>query len=347
MAASRPTARDDGEAYATLVAGDGPHACLAAVLGHVLRRLDPGRPRAALVINASLETRRLLTAERLWDVHNHKTTLVHNPQSFLRVPLRIDLTRTWGFPQTLALQPELWALPFRRVVYFDADHVPTADSDSRRLRGLWRLLESATLAALPEHGNGCFNSGMMLLRPGEAMHTYMRSEWRRLAHNQSHPDSELMKLRKRCPSGWNGEQPMLNHAFARSWTALNDSNWRCIYVPKDTSEQCHTLRVASAPAFAQMGDSVHYFYGMRPWAPRGSDPDACALYGLCEGSYPDLCGAVMTAAAAAWWRHFVQLPTFVRATCRERFQRLHSSMKSAGTASRRPAAAGPVFGGSP
>ena len=57
------------EAYATLVYGDTPAACAAAVLGVTLRRHDPSRERVAIVRDLSNRTREVLTHNGLWRLH--------------------------------------------------------------------------------------------------------------------------------------------------------------------------------------------------------------------------------------------------------------------------------------
>ena len=128
------------DAYATIVVYDGPHACTAAVLGRILRRLDPSRPRAALVHRVSNATKAMLTADDLWELH-HMRKPFPLPQSALwpRKPV------IWGF------QAQLWSLKqFRRVLFFDADHIPLPELAPSRLAGLWDGLGEGQLGAAPE-----------------------------------------------------------------------------------------------------------------------------------------------------------------------------------------------------
>ena len=111
------------EAYATIVAQDGWHACSAAVLGRILRRIDPSRPRAVLVHKVSSATRALLKREGLWDVVS-----MHHP-------FKLPQSALPWFGTLHALQAQLWSLPYRRVLYLDTDHLPLVP---QHLLGIWR-----------------------------------------------------------------------------------------------------------------------------------------------------------------------------------------------------------------
>ena len=58
---STPSARA-GDAYATLVYGDGIHSCAAAVWSRLVGELDDTRARVVLASNVSGESRRILSS---------------------------------------------------------------------------------------------------------------------------------------------------------------------------------------------------------------------------------------------------------------------------------------------
>ena len=127
------------EAYATIVGQDGWHACSAAVLGRILQRLDPARRRAVLVHKVSSATRAMLRRDGLWEV----TTMAQ--------PFELPQNSLPWFHNLFALQSQLWSLPFKRVLYFDTDHLPLSSSP-HRLLGLWKAAERAQVAA-PSEGD--------------------------------------------------------------------------------------------------------------------------------------------------------------------------------------------------
>ena len=175
-----------GEAYATIVAQDGAHACSAVVLGRILRRIDPRRRRAVLLHQASRTTRAMLRRDSLWEVFN------------MPPPFKLPQSQLPWFGTLHALQAQLWSLPFKRVLYFDTDHLPLP-SAPHRLLGLWTSHETSPLAAPSEGDKGCFNSGMMLLRPSPATMDKLRTSAEHLERREARP--ELLELRRRCPTG--------------------------------------------------------------------------------------------------------------------------------------------------
>ena len=311
------------DAYVTIVVYDGPHACSAAVLGRILRRLDRSRRRAVLVHRVSNETRAILLADGLWEVHQMRKPFVL-PQSALwpRKPV------IWGF------QAQLWSLTqFRRVLFFDADHIPLPNLHSSRLTGLWNTLGDGLVAAKLEgpRKHGCFNSGMMLLRPHGGTLANMKRTAARLMRNGSRGDLEL--LRARCPTGWNLDQPLLNAVFSRGdWVPL--TNWRTLS-PYEAVEDV-VCNIDTASGLVSHGDSFHYMHPARPW----QQSSECALHGIrCMPTalltpLPILHSterhnwqnwaanangcAVWAAIAAIWWTDFLGLPSTTRAVCSPR-----------------------------
>ena len=311
------------DAYATIVVYDGPHACTAAVLGRILRRQDPTRPRAALIHRVSNATKAMLTADNLWELH-HMRKPFPLPQSALwpRKPV------IWGF------QAQLWSLKqFRRVLFFDADHIPLPDLAPSRLAALWDGLGEGQLGAAPEGPSspqGCFNSGMMLLRPHAGTLSGLKRTAERLMLNSSR--AELLQLRARCPTGWNLDQPLLNAHFARGeWVGL--TNWRVMTPFVAVYDACN---VDSSAGLLKHADSFHYMHPARPW----QQSSECALYGAnCMPAAllaprPEFQSSelrswriwtarasgchVWAAVAAAWWTDFLGLPSATREACMPR-----------------------------
>ena len=98
--------RSLNQSYATLVYGDGEYACAAAVLVRALRELDEHRPITVVALNVSSATARLLEASATG------TRVVHGP------PLT----------HTSRRKMLLWSLPFDKVLFLDADHIPAGAS---------------------------------------------------------------------------------------------------------------------------------------------------------------------------------------------------------------------------
>lgn len=319
------------EAYATIVTGDGPHACFALVLGRVLRELDGTRRRAVLVHNVSAATLAMLTADGVWEPHWMHEPIIQCPQSVL-----------WPNKSPLwAYQVPLWALPFRRVLYFDADHLPllsvgvhshrrtTPGIHSQRLRALWRHPVNVSSVGASIEGppkQGCFNSGMMLLRPrlSTVVDLHREALELELGSSRLRPGSRLKLLRERCPLGWNGDQALLNSKFQSNFLRFG-SKW--------TSESPYTVpgnaRVcgaSTATELARHADSYHFMDPMRPW----QQLSKCALFGTSCTAHPigdearlrfparaSNC-SVWGTVASLWWKVFLELPTQTRAACQVR-----------------------------
>lgn len=321
----------NGEAYATIVANDGWHACSAAVLGRILKRLDANRQRVVLVHKVSSSTRALLQRDGLWEAFT------------MDAPFRLPQSTLPWFGTLFALQAQLWSLPFRRVLYFDTDHVPLLSSP-HRLLSLWKENASVPLAA-PTEGTleaGCFNSGMMLLHPGRKRLGKLRDAAEYLERKESRP--ELLALRRRCPYGWNLDQPLINYVFPRgAWEALKTDThgratpWRMVtsfnllHGARPT-ELCNTRRLPD------VADSMHYMAPFRPWL-RSEEHTSCILFGSnCltredverfalathfanySVFWPWLNCTFWASAAATWWSEFVRLDQRTRQVCRRWMQ---------------------------
>jgi hypothetical protein len=115
------------QAYATLVYGSKGAFCGAAVLGMMLRRLDPTRPRVALVAGPP-NNAALLTDGALWS-----TVAVSYVEA-----------------RSQARKNSLWRLPYERVLYIDVDMWPalTLEEDASQWSELRAKLERAWQAPL-------------------------------------------------------------------------------------------------------------------------------------------------------------------------------------------------------
>ena len=247
------------------------------------------------------------------------------------------------FHNLFALQSQLWSLPFKRVLYFDTDHLPLSSSP-HRLLGLWKAAERAQVAA-PSEGDleaGCFNSGMMLLRPGPSTMARIEGEAARLARPEAR--AELLALKRRCPTGWNLDQPLINHAFHGDWARLRSG----VHADSDLWRMSTTFHLlhgdgarlcgARSPrGLAEVADSFHYMAPFRPWM-HAERQSACVLFGanclrrvdverfehdthfanLSALFAPWLNCSFWSAAAAVWWSEFEQLDARTRQVCQRR-----------------------------
>ena len=284
-------------------------------------------------------TEHVLLADGLWRVQHMPQPILPSPQSFLRIPLKANKSRTWGFPRIPALQLELWRLPHRRVLYLDCDHLPLPTS-KKRLHNLWHTRRNVSLAAAPERpeeGQNCFNSGMMMLHPrGAASFESLRILWQDLARVASWP--RLLRLRERCPTGWNLDQPILNLAFEQTWAwDVAWRPWRMLTPswpdPGQRPAFCDDAKSLSANALADIGESFHFYGTFRPWSQRGAkELAACSGHRQLDCNVSELarrqattvqqgCTALLATASAFWWSHLHELPHGARRTCIARVAR--------------------------
>eukprot|EP00316_Scyphosphaera_apsteinii_P005681 CAMPEP_0119346122 /NCGR_PEP_ID=MMETSP1333-20130426/107844_1 /TAXON_ID=418940 /ORGANISM="Scyphosphaera apsteinii, Strain RCC1455" /LENGTH=258 /DNA_ID=CAMNT_0007358621 /DNA_START=854 /DNA_END=1631 /DNA_ORIENTATION=- len=204
------------QAYATVIHGDGPHACGAAVLGQVLQEIDSRRPRAIIAINVSAETQELLSDSGLWQLHVYA-----------------DMEYNWRFwgQKNAYLEPSsrkaaLWDLPFERVLFFDSDHLPLPSSTAaQRLQALWNLEGPIVAAVNAAQGirDPCFNGGLLLLHPDPKVARQYK---------------ELVKARQRthnfpCRPD---DQAFLNKLFP-IWTRIERNVWRIMTTAHDDGKR--------------------------------------------------------------------------------------------------------------
>ena len=270
------------ETYAVLAYGRGGGAALGAlVLGSVLKRVDPGRSRTALVYGVSGDARAALRAGG-WAVAEAASFKTHRIDG----DAANDLGKATAWP---GRKLDLWRLPYDKVLYLDADTmlVDHAGTLPKSLAGLWALpLKKGEIGAL-SNGAGCFNGGMLLLRP--AASTFGAYE-AALAQN----------ARKKTCEGH--DQPLLNHVFDGAWTGLH-KKWQLMKV----TQSCDRLEHATP-------DAVHFFAASAPW--RGgcraclAENKACShRHGLRDAACAQ---ASLLEAQRRWWREVDALPAAAR-----------------------------------
>ncbi len=301
--------------YATLLYGDGAAACGVRVLGQVLSEVDPSTPLVVVAHDISSETRAILGP-----LHLHEQPAP---------------------PSRSARKDALWTLPFARVLFFDADHLPIpGEATTLRLGALWGMLPPAgvqglsaraELGAITEGGQGtrwhCFNSGMMLLRPDADVAA-------RLAAGHADGGSVRQGRGTRCKGLDQGD---LNRAFnARgfpSWIRITEEHWVAANAARVSRSACaaaHATPHLAEARSAAHANSFHFFDGRGlPWASLGCR--ACAAqppYRFCSVGGAQLnttaartsrgCPLLHVQAHAAWWAAFRRLPSEAQRLCRAR-----------------------------
>ena len=262
------------ECYATIVYGsEAKHACLAAVLGASLRVVDPARPRVALVSNVS-----------------------GSALEALGEAFEVARTRWRGAP---GRKVDLFAGPLGcdRLVYMDADCVPTARPQS--VRALWAQLRASPTSVVAtrqgrvwenyKHDEGCFNGGFLAVRrdPGirERYVKYTKTFTRqRGAWSKVDPRQRIGTKSIPCHGT---DQGFLNLAVGPKWTVANFSVHFATTCRAAAADVVHAGRgglaalLARAPPRAGGGD------------PPRHDGDWCGL----------------------WWGAFATLSDTTRALC--------------------------------
>ena len=301
-------------------------ACAAAVLGKALERLDPRRPRTAIVHNLGREEFGILTHGKLWRLHRWRTPL-----------------------DGLNNKNPLWSLPFARVMYFDTDHLPLLTGSAERIELRRASFERAwsepgELRALGEvnakTGLLCFNGGLLLLRPAAASAARLEaasnmsarlvgtppSQWgRRVAAFNQGAAVPFEGNLSRC-SHPGGDQVPLNAAFQHSWAPLNltsidpySCGWAVAGGGGDSGDQ---------PARFSQLDAYHSFLNTLPLQLGASCNESAAAAGRCPlprsvmvGSRRwalagrHACQASHSRFAKYWWELFRSLPSRTRVVC--------------------------------
>ena len=294
------------EVHATIVHGDGVHACAAAVNGAQLRQIDPKRSRVVYAFNISPKTRSILMAS--WDVRDMSagTNLLRSRKTVL-----FDARRMQD-------QPEL----FSRVLYWDTDMLPmTGRFSGANIDALFSVSPEADIVASPE-GPGCFNAGFFLYKPSLVRREqYMRiiesatpprtcGAFRNLVDDDQRAMNALYKPNKTASqivrairSAYEPEPP--NHTF---------------YAPLATA----TFRVRTP--YTLLGTNMPSASGVLQQPPWGANCAECLLAGLrcnqqlasrAKNGRPD---CAYYPAQALWWSAYLRLPEEVRRTCDERLR---------------------------
>lgn len=316
-----------GRAFATVVYGDGAHACEAAVLGAVLRRLEPDTQRLALTHDVSEETRAILAVGEIWQIRNASTPPTYLPYQ----PLQQS---SWHRQSPASRKVDLWALPFEAVMFWDVDHVPTLGHGVQtqqlrklRLQQLWQLLDNGTTTVARAESPGCFNSGLMVLRPDRAQHAAL------LHHLKQPPDAADLR---RCSKG--ADQPLLNLVFQkwRNYCPARAKNGPCVWGDMLSLMMRGELNGSLAcpgPLYHQ-ADSWHFFDATAtgPWhfgIGCGSEAGAGggAMLGR-NGTQRPPCSSharvrlprchTLASLHTRWWDRFRELPTSTQQRCTRR-----------------------------
>ena len=298
---SMPAPPRTREAYATLLYGDTPIACAAAVLGLTLRRQDPSRDRVAIVRQVSNSTRDILTHGGLWRLHESRRPPIGKRRSFTQVLMRKN---------------ELWRLPYERVLYLDADTFVLDDPVGRpgwramRLQRLWaehalrageERLAATGVRPEPVRDNvtlasTCFNGGFLLLRPHAPVAAALDALDAHTALRRPEPATG-----RRCPGL---DQPLLNRYFpAGAWRRVR--GWRSLTHWLASPAYPRSCALSDPEALRGWADAVHFFHTLTPW--ENPHCAACARAGLgCRAIVPRrLECPVQLAANYLWWRHLV------------------------------------------
>lgn len=208
-------------AFASIAFGDAVSFCVCAVLGERLKRLDSQISRVLVTDSESLFKHDLV--RKTWRV-------VQAAPLYMVSPI-------------IALKIYLWALPFRRVVYLDADNFPLQLFNKNSLQYVWALNLNSTVLGSPQdgRGEGCFNGGFLVLQPNNVHFQNMRALIQRHPTRSGIPPSET----PRCHIL---DQMFLNFFFKKSWY---DIKHRWVV---NSFYRCHG-----------MANSFHMFRDTRPW----------------------------------------------------------------------------------
>ncbi|KAI9016405.1 nucleotide-diphospho-sugar transferase [Phycomyces nitens] len=237
------------EAFVTLVATDS-YCPGALVLAHRLRDLNTTRTIVCLVTpevsqNACLELAKVCNVV-------HVNTLRSNDDANLRLLGRPELDITFT-------KLHVWRLTqYQKIVFLDADTLP--------LRNVDELFDWPAFSAAPDAGwPDCFNSGVFVAKPSEAVY------------------SDLVQLASQRGSFDGGDQGLLNTYFSE-WSTSPEHRLPFIYNTTPTAQYSY------APAHVQYRHSIaisHFIGQDKPWKwqmfadgkvfPRGN-----AWPGLCE-----------------------------------------------------------------
>ena len=315
---STPATTLKNTTYATLVYGqESTSVCEAIVLGSAIAELDPGKYRSAVVHNLSkVGHAELATMWTLFDLGGLQG----------------------GGGESKAVRrskSQLWRLPFGRVLFLDADHVPVLDgnltSRRRRFEYLWRQdaelvapweLPHPYLSSVRSHSQSgktpCFNSGAMLLKPNAATA-------RRIEHGENMMRQAQLKG---YTVGERGQESTMAPEFARCPQGIDQPplNWALPEFATLPLVQLSPITPCLAGGALAEGDTFHAFTGLSPLRLGSSCDMRAVLHGKARCEIPAHaaahrvfrtfgCAKVMHEFGLMWWRQFRKLPKHTQDYC--------------------------------
>mmetsp|Transcript_25438 Transcript_25438/g.76397 ORF Transcript_25438/g.76397 Transcript_25438/m.76397 type:complete len:325 (+) Transcript_25438:179-1153(+) len=203
--------------------------CIVAAQGLQLAALDPARDRVLLVneaLAAEADTRALLEAAawklRVVSFDHHTDPTGRNRTFAFPAWERLDPAAAAAFDrgsstskdllsaETLGRKNQLWALPYERAFFSDADVIFLNTSKIRNsLKQLWRVPRDGKLLATQRGPHEkCFTSALLVFEPN-------RADFDRLNRYLWDPDVTSLA---HCPGH---DQRVLNGVFATRWTKVD------------------------------------------------------------------------------------------------------------------------------
>ena len=293
-----------GEAYATVVYDTShsdlyTYSCAAAMLGQTLTAIDQTRPRVAVVSGLNAEQESILQ-DGGWRLR--------------RVPSWWNNTGDARAHR----KRQLWALPYERVMFLDADMIlatPRGGDTAaarRRIEAIWSMPVArdgvAALAVFFQRlAPHCFNGALLLLRPSSQVYDRLLSIERGRA-----PRSSV------CTQGF--DQPVLNAAVGGDrWTRIPEASWRLLRPFREPPAALERARRAVAAGQGGGGaagiDAFHFYFA--------SQADAlirCPHHGpgnrrKCGNPGRRVASAAQLFTLAAWHEHAARLPEGAREAC--------------------------------
>uniref|UniRef100_A0A060SWD9 glycogenin glucosyltransferase n=1 Tax=Blastobotrys adeninivorans TaxID=409370 RepID=A0A060SWD9_BLAAD len=240
------------EAYVTLLFSD-DYLVGVLTLAHALRETGTERQIVVLVTESVSQASRDAIEQVFDSVIDVKHVENPHPNSTEFVLLnRPELQPSYS-------KIALWGIPYKKVVYLDADVLVTRNIDD-----LFEVeIGPLQVAAAPDIGwPDIFNSGVLVAVPNKEALTDLTA---RASHNQSFDG---------------GDQGLLNQYFENSWVRIPFA----YNVTPSTSYQY-------APAFRHFQSqvrNVHFVGSVKPWSPHSEQSDQYVQqwHQIC-GRYPD------------------------------------------------------------
>ncbi len=310
------------------------------MLGSILAAGDSTTHRVVLVSNISATERQIIRSAG-WKTHeiasvspllsllysedSERATAELTRRIYGRPDAPIASSSLVGLWQRIARKIALFDLPYDRVMFFDADHVPLitmgtpANRTLLQLHKLWRRREPvvAQRERKPlKTSVRCFNSGHILVYPSrERLHERggFLDTFIRYAASMSPADpAELSgdglyaKSKRRCRGT---DQPLLN-CLLPAWSEFGHS-WERSF--RELMSNCEYLRTKV--------DSFHFFHN-GPWL----EDDACLERAIARRTVPctkprhDANGSIICPLVPDfWWGAFNRLSKQTRRACLANF----------------------------